>query len=360
MLSPAFPEYCVRLAGSLSHSATIHLMLPEVDIAPYLSIVTPDVHLTPFHKPRLRQPMQQLQMLRMLVRQIRCVNPNVIHLQEGDLWFNLALPLLRRYPLVVTVHDPRSHPGDKTSQKQPQPILDFGVRRAKQLIVHSAEVKQVLVRGCHISPERVNVIPHHSMGGTGVEGDGLEDDHSILFFGRIWEYKGLEYLIRAEPFISAQVPDAKIVIAGEGEDFARYRRLMLHPERFTVHNEYVSDRKRAELFKRASVVVLPYVEATASGVIPVAYTFSKPVVATTVGGLPEMVEEAETGYLVPPRDERALADAIVRLLLDPPRRHAMGEKARRKSEKEYSPDVVAAQTLIVYERAAKGQVEASV
>ena len=63
--------------------------------------------------------------------------------------------------------------------------------------------------------------------------------------------------------------------------------MMVHPERFIVHNEYVSDEKRAELFRRASVVVLPYIEASQSGIIPIAYRFGKPVVATTVGGLPE-------------------------------------------------------------------------
>ena len=72
---------------------------------------------------------------------------------------------------------------------------------------------------------------------------------TVLFFGRIWEYKGLEYLIRAEPLITAEVPNVKIVIAGEGEDFDRYRRLMVHPERFVVYNEYVSDDVRATLFQ---------------------------------------------------------------------------------------------------------------
>ena len=140
--------------------------------------------------------------------------------------------------------------------------------------------------------------------------------NTVLFFGRIWAYKGLEYLIRAEPLITAEIPDAKIVIAGKGEDFSRYRAMMVHPERFVVHNEFIPDDRRAELFARASVVVLPYVEATQSGVIPVAYTFSKPVVATTVGSIPEMVDDGRTGLLVPPRSEESLAEAIVSLLRD--------------------------------------------
>src|SRR5438552_16759897 len=95
---------------------------------------------------------------------------------------------------------------------------------------------------------------------------------TVLFFGRIWEYKGLEYLIRAEPLITAEVPEARIVIAGEGEDFGRYRLLMDHPEHFVVYNEYIPDQQRSELFRQASLVVLPYIEASQSGVIPLAYS----------------------------------------------------------------------------------------
>jgi glycosyltransferase involved in cell wall biosynthesis len=180
---------------------------------------------------------------------------------------------------------------------------------------------------------------------------GRDDEPVVLFFGRIWEYKGLEYLIRAEPLITQRVPGAKIVIAGEGEDFSRYERMMVHPERFVVHNEYVSHEKRSALFRQAAVVALPYVDATQSGVIPVAYSHGRPVVATTTGSLPDMVDHGETGYLVSPRDERALAGAIVHLLQDRALRERMGENGRRKLEAECSPDVAARGTVAVYEAA---------
>jgi glycosyltransferase involved in cell wall biosynthesis len=151
--------------------------------------------------------------------------------------------------------------------------------------------------------------------------------------------------------ITAQVPNARIVIAGGGEDFKRYRDLMVHPDRFTVYNKYVSDEQRAELFRRASVVALPYIDASQSAVIPVAYTFAKPVVATTVGGLPELVEHGHTGFLVPPRDEQALADAVVCLLRDRRLRHQLGANGKSKINTECSPTVVARKTLAVYRRA---------
>ncbi|MEM4847079.1 MAG: glycosyltransferase family 4 protein, partial [Thermosphaera sp.] len=123
---------------------------------------------------------------------------------------------------------------------------------------------------------------------------------------------------------------------------------MIHSENFIVYNEYISDEKRAELFRRASIVVLPYVEASQSGVIPLAYTFEKPVIATTVGGLPEMVEHGRTGYLVPPRNERALADAIVHLLENRELRHQLGKNGKQKIDTECSPRTVAEKTLAAY------------
>jgi glycosyltransferase involved in cell wall biosynthesis len=151
--------------------------------------------------------------------------------------------------------------------------------------------------------------------------------------------------------ISAACPDARIVIAGEGEELGRYRQLMTHPERFEVLNEYVSNERRAELFARVSVVVLPYVEASQSGVIPLAYRFGKPVVATTVGGLPEMVDDGRTGYLVPPRDAQALAGAVVRLLGDAGLRQRLGAAGRALLDAVCAPEVVARQTFASYERA---------
>ena len=127
--------------------------------------------------------------------------------------------------------------------------------------------------------------------------------------------------------------------------------MMTHPERFEIHNTFVSDAERSAMFARASLVALPYIEASQSGVVPLAYSFSKPVVATTVGGLPDMIEDGKTGLLVPPRDERALADAVVRLLVDKDLRQQMGRNGRHKMDTEYSLAAVAQQTLAVYRTA---------
>ncbi len=350
-LSYDFGEYSIRLAGALARREEVLLLLPHQLAEPHLPKLDGAADFQPFDKPRYREPLRQLATVFAILRRIRGFDPDVIHLQQGHLWFNFALPLLGRYPLVLTVHDPRHHLGDREGRKVPQWVMDFGFRRADQIIVHGIQMKRMVVEELGLPPERVHVIPHIVLGDGSAPGQPQEEAGTALFFGRIWEYKGLEYLIRAEPLIATRVPEVRIVIAGRGEDFNRYRRMMVHPERFIVHNRYVSDDERADMFRRASVVVLPYVEATQSGVIPLAYTFAKPVVATTVGALPEMVDDCHTGYLVPPRDESALAEAIVRLLRDPGLRRRMGANGKRKIDAECSPAVVAEKTLQVYRRA---------
>lgn len=346
-----FGEYCIRLASSLAEYTQILLFLPKREAGPYMQLLGSSVDLQMFDKPRLRQPLKQVQMVAQLVRQIRDFGPDVIHLQAGHLWFNWALSMLGNYPLVITVHDVSRHVGDVESRKTPGWVFDRAYYRARERIVHSPQVKNLLLQRLGIPSQTVHVIPHILIGDEASSGHVQEEEHLILFFGRLWEYKGLEYLIRAEPLITARVPQARIAIAGQGQDFDHYRRMMVHPERFIVYNEYVSNEKRAELFRRASVVVLPYIEASQSGVIPIAYRFGKPVVATTVGGLPDMVDHGRTGYLVPPRDTKALAEALVLLLQDEELRRQFGKNGRRKINLECAPELVARKTQAVYHQA---------
>lgn len=348
-----FGEYCVRLASGISQDrdTDIHLFLAQSEADPYLHLLSQSVSLHTFEKPRPRSPFHQARMAGCLVRQIKEFNPDVIHFQSAHSWFTLALPMLNRFPLILTAHDASIHPGDMQSRKTPQWVHDRWCYLAKERIVHAPQVKELLLQRLRIPSDTVHVIPHVLIGENAAALIGTQDEEPvILFFGRIWEYKGLEYLIRAEPLVTHRVPQARIVIAGTGENFARYRKAMVHPDRFIVYNEYVSDEKRAELFRRASIVVLPYIEASQSGVIPIAYRFGKPVVVTSVGGLPAMVDHGRTGYIVPPRNETALAEAIVHLLQNDKMRREFGEYGRQKVNTECAPEAVGEMTRAVYRK----------
>ncbi|CAM3209067.1 glycosyltransferase [Rhodothermus bifroesti] len=138
----------------------------------------------------------------------------------------------------------------------------------------------------------------------------------LLFFGFVRPYKGLEVLLEAMPAVQAALPGVQLVVAGEFyEDAARYQERLQAlglKDSVSVHRRYIPESEVAWYFSAADLVVQPYLSATQSGVVPMAFHFERPVVVTAVGGLPEVVPDEVAGFVVPPGDAEALAAAIVR------------------------------------------------
>jgi glycosyltransferase involved in cell wall biosynthesis len=138
----------------------------------------------------------------------------------------------------------------------------------------------------------------------------------LLFFGFIRPYKGLDVLIDAIHLLKDE--NIFLTVAGEWwqKDLELRRRISDQSvrERIEIIDRYVSGQDTAELFARSDYVVLPYRSATGSAIIPLAYRYGKPVIATRVGGLPNVVDEGLTGYLVVPENANALADTIRSIL----------------------------------------------
>ncbi len=348
-VSYSWGELCMRLTAALAEEHDVLLVTSEKQAAPHRHLLDPRVETCIQKLPRLRQVVGQLRAQWRAVQAIHRFEPDVVHLQHGHIWFNLILWFLRKYPLVLTIHDPRHHLGDKSSMTTPQWVLDRGFRKADLIIVQASQMVQPMVQEVGIPEEKVHVVPLIELGDQQLAPDVDEDAApSVLWFGRIWPYKGLDYLIEAQPLVNEQIPDARFIIAGQGEDFDRYRRAMIDPDRFEVHNDFVSNQVRAELFRRCSLVVLPYLEATQSAVVINAYAYKKPVVATAVGGLLDQVDHGKTGLLVPPKDTRALADAIVQLLGNSAQRRQFGHAGLEKLQQEWSAQRIGEQTVEVY------------
>ena len=148
--------------------------------------------------------------------------------------------------------------------------------------------------------------------------DITEKEKVLLFFGFVREYKGLKYLIQALPRITERCEDVRLFVVGDfggAENREAYERLMeVNGVRshITICDGYIPDREIEKFFAACDLVVLPYVSATQSGIVQIAYGFEKPVVVTNVGGLPDVVEDGKTGYVVDPENPTALADAVVR------------------------------------------------
>ena len=136
----------------------------------------------------------------------------------------------------------------------------------------------------------------------------------LLFFGYVREYKGLDILIDAMPEVIRRHPGAQLLIAGEfyyGEKMFRKRINSLGiGEHVKIYAEFVSGERMPLFFSAADVVVLPYREASQSGVVQQAYGFGRPVIVSRKGGLPEAVREGNTGTVFDALDPKVLAERI--------------------------------------------------
>jgi L-malate glycosyltransferase len=165
-------------------------------------------------------------------------------------------------------------------------------------------------------------------------------------------HKGQRHLIDAAKIVVQQVPDARFVIAGEGELRPALERqikdyhLEKHVRLAGFRPDVLSVHKAFDIFVMSSVT-----EGLGTSLLD-AMAAGKPIVGTRTGGIPEVVANDETGLLVPPRDHEALAEAIIRLLNDAELRRGMGEAGRARARALFSAERMVQNTLNTYQRVA--------
>ncbi|HEY5260814.1 MAG TPA: glycosyltransferase family 4 protein [Solirubrobacteraceae bacterium] len=170
-------------------------------------------------------------------------------------------------------------------------------------------------------PTRLEIIPHGDERLFSEDPPAPTDEPRILFFGAWRKMKGLPVLMQAFDALTARRPEVRLTIAGppvpeEGESESVLAWTAERGERVEVLPEYVPIEDVQGLFARARVVVMPYLAGYQSGVVHLAMTMRRAVVATAVGDLPEAVIDGETGLVVAPGDAHALAGALERVVGD--------------------------------------------
>jgi D-inositol-3-phosphate glycosyltransferase len=253
--------------------------------------------------------------------------------------------------VVFTAHDARPLPGTTPG------LLTGGYRRlaasADAVVVHSEAARTDLL-AMGLGAQRLHVIPLAIALDTGALPDralarqslGIQPEGSVvLFFGFVKRYKGLAVLLASLPRLRAARPDVTLIVAGEFVgSHAAYARLA---ERLGVNDAirwrpgFVASSDVAALFAAADVVALPYVAASSSAVLLTAYASRRPVVASAIGGLVELVDQCVTGILVPPDDPSALAEALASVLSHRGRAEEMGNRGHARLATHHDWDTVA-------------------
>jgi glycosyltransferase involved in cell wall biosynthesis len=238
---------------------------------------------------------------------IRSLDPDIVHVQwlpRPELDVHWLRRLARRQPVVLTAHDvvPR-----RSAARRVWPKVLESVSR---VVVQSHHAVEELI-DLGVPREKIARIPHPVFA---LEELPSPDGRTLLFFGLIREYKGLDVLIRA----LKEMPEVRLVVAGDPVDpiapVRELAQLLGVDARVDWRLGYLLESEVRDVMARAAAVVLPYYRLDSSGVLATAIGYRRPVVVTDVGSLGEIVREFGAGEVVPPHDPWTLADACERLL----------------------------------------------
>lgn len=293
-----------------------------------------------------------------LIRRIKVVHIMWIVFIKFDFWV-IRIMQAMGCKVVFTSHNPFPHEEKPSSQKACSRIY----YQVDQLIALSNFTKNEIVSRACVPAEKISVIVHGDFEyifSQCCRNDALVEKVKraaagrkvIAFLGLIRPYKGLDYFIQAVPLIKKQMRHCFFLIAGSmlvGNKIELERKLTqtCEPSDFWKDIRFLPVADLKAYLSATDVLVQPYISASQSGNTVMAYSAGVPVVCTDVGGLAETVEDSRTGYVVPPEDPQAIADAVKRCFEND--NHArMSENARRVAVEKYGWDAIAAQTIEVY------------
>lgn len=268
---------------------------------------------------------------------------------------------------VLTVHNVNAGRRDSKDTPLNRHTLRIQYRLADHIFVHTERMMRELVEEFGVRRARVTVIPFginnavpntHLTAGDARRRLGIRNcEKTILFFGNIAPYKGLEYLVAAFRLVLGRRDDYRLIIVGRPKNCERYWtaiREAVHEEvqkgRVLLRADFIPSEETEAYFKAADVLVLPYRQIYQSGVLFLGYSFGLPVLASDVGSLKEEIVDGKTGFVFRSEDPHALAQTIERyfksdLYTDLNNRR---REIREFTKQRHSWDVVASVTMNLY------------
>ncbi len=270
-----------------------------------------------------------------LIRYAATAQPPIFHILWNNKLEMLDRTLLMLYyralgkKTIFTAHNVNAGKRDSNDTLLNRLTLRVQYRLAHQIFVHTTKMKEELMEEFGVAADRITVIPfgiNNAVPVTNLSRSEARkrlgipaDTKTLLFFGNITPYKGLEYLLAAFQRLRSQGEDLRLIIAGAPKNCPTYWSEMqemasdgVQEGTILLRPEFIPDEDTEVYFKAADVLVLPYTHVYQSGVLFLGYSFGLPVLAADVGSLKEDIVENETGFLFEPKDSGDLARTIER------------------------------------------------
>lgn len=367
-------QYSAQLANALAEHVQVTVIAPESDEIDELF----DDRIGVYTLPRPDAADSKRGAIRALIVTSIRVNwylirhrPDVVHVPFlAGIPSILAVPCLwvHRIPIVATIHDPVSHQGQEIGIGLC--TVDFRVVALRiatlavdAIIVHGTECKQQAVAAGYPA-NKITVFPHGlyshfeaaDTGADPIIDDEHDDNNVLLFFGKIRPNKGFDRIPAIVDAVATEVDDVTALVAGTSDvgwqiDRAALERTvdsLRRHDRIELHDRYIPSDQVGRFFRSATAVVLPYYDATASGVAMTAYAFETPLVASHTGDMGRMIERDQTGLLADPEDTAELADKAIEVLTNDSLREQLTEHIHEQKE-QYAWSTIAEQTITLYQ-----------
>jgi glycosyltransferase involved in cell wall biosynthesis len=308
-----------------------------------------------------------------LVRYATSGEPDIFHIVWNNKFEVVDRTILMLYykllgkKVVLTVHNVNAGRRDSTDNALNRWTLGIQYRLADHLFVHTHKMKQELTDTFSVREPSITVIPfgiNNSVPQTRMTavqakhrlGIGARE-RTLLFFGRIAPYKGLEYLVSAFQRLVRERDNYRLIIAGERKAGDKYWETIRGSISGVTHGrimlkiEYIPDEDTELYFKAADVLILPYTQIFQSGVLFLGYSFGLPAIVADVGSLSEDVVEGKTGFVFRARDSVDLGRAIDRYFSSELFKNLASrrEQIRNYAAERHSWDTVGQLTQVVYE-----------
>lgn len=230
---------------------------------------------------------------------------------------------------VLTLHNVNTRKRDNNDSYLNRLTLRIQYQLADHIFVHTEKMKSEATQGFGIPSSKITVIPfgiNNAVPNTPLtcpearQWLGIPSEaRTLLFFGNITPYKGLEYLLEAFERLSQQEPDLRLLIAGRPKGSEEYWQALqvkfkavMQPDRVLIRSDYIPDEEVQYYFQAADVLVLPYRHVYQSGVMFLGYSFGLPALAADVGSLKDEIVEGETGFVFKTEDSFDLEKTIQR------------------------------------------------
>ncbi|ADU00703.1 glycosyltransferase [Mycolicibacterium gilvum Spyr1] len=363
LIATHFAEYSNLLAQAIARSADVMVVANrenvEMELGREFDARNQFQRVLLVHQ--TKNPFSLLLQAFRLAQAVRRFAPDIIHVQEDSKdVFAIALHLMPVCPVVLTMHDPKPHAGADTVARQ-KTRRGFYIaqlrRRADAVIVHGMSLVADAEEAIGQRPVTVHVIPHGPLGQIPAERVALPTERGrCLFFGRMEAYKGLDIFIDVIERLHSSNRAVRGVVAGRGSSLDALRGVLEGDERFEVIDRFLSPEEALQEFQRAEVVVMPYREATQSGIAAFAMGVGRPVVGFDVGAVRESVEHGETGLLVASGDVDALTTAVSEVLNDATLRHRLGRAAHARGKRKFAWDEIGNLHFDVYQSLLRGDI----